>query len=382
MKKFDKTLFISYIDKMIDNVEKGPSGFWYDTEDCCGNPEIFDEIKKGIEKFKSVTLAHDICPWDRNVMYGRESGRVNSGCFHHCGLYDAKYLAPKILRSILKRFKERYLKGYYEGCNDFKLEKTLKALLKDSERKYIEKEKHLEPIRNREKRLKKAENAIKMLPNDNEWKEILGKYYGTNTILSDGLNFSRQFCKEIVGGENLTYDECLLIQWKSRKNKKHYAFEEMYYNGDWGSFKGKIDKISGGYICFNRIYIDGMRMDGIGFVNKEDHVWMEVKDFQGFKVGDCVEFYANINCYMKTSNGKSIDFGLENPTEIKKIDKYELPSDKQLFKQLASDIICENCLFTNHCDRMFCMKNQKKVNNLMDDMTNSLLNSKKQIGDN
>lgn len=40
MKTINKELFIKNIDIMINNSSKGASGFWYDTEDFCGNPEV------------------------------------------------------------------------------------------------------------------------------------------------------------------------------------------------------------------------------------------------------------------------------------------------------------------------------------------------------
>ena len=60
MKTINKELFIKNIDIMINNSSKGASGFWYDTEDFCGNPEVFIVIKKVLKEHNSVNLEHDI----------------------------------------------------------------------------------------------------------------------------------------------------------------------------------------------------------------------------------------------------------------------------------------------------------------------------------
>lgn len=368
MKQVNKELFIKNIDKMINNSDKGASGFWTDTEDCCGNPEIFSEIKNALKEHKSVYLEYDICPWNRDVMYGSKDGHIQSGCFHCCGLYDARYLSSKMLRDILLRFKKRYLSGEYDNHKDYKSSTPVKPLLTKTEEAHIEKEKHLEPIRERNKRLKRAENAVKMHPNNKHWKNMLGAFYETNTVTADGIVFSKNFAKGIVGGEKLTYDECLELQWKSVGKKEHTKFKELYINQDMPIFKGQIDKINNEYVCFNRIFIDYMRMDGIFNVGKEDHVWMDKRSFKKYNIGDCVEFYAEVYRYIKTSNGKILDYGLRNPKDIKKIDKYQLPSDKQLQEQIINDILCESCFLYDQCDRSYCIRNGKEKRDLKKSM--------------
>ena len=376
MKSINKELFIKNIDRMINNSDKGASGFWYDTEDCCGNPEVFSEIKQGIKNHRSVDLEHDVCMWNRDIMYGNKSGNIQSGCFHCCGLRDAKYLSSKMLKDVLLRFKRRYLSGEYEKHKDYDCKIELKPLLTDNESNYIKKQQHLEPIKEREKRLKQAEKAIRMNPNDEEWINMLGAYYGTNVVqmLYDGesIDFSKEFAKDIVGGENLTYDECLDLQWKTRHKKKHSGFQTLYYNIPLG-FKGQIERKSKGYICFKRIYIDGMYPDGGCFSNKEDHVWMDEKGFEKYNVDDCVEFFAEVYKYIKKSDGKFIDFGLRNPEGVTKIDKYKLPSNKEIASQYIDDIICESCYLHDQCNGSNCIRNSKERRKLKKSMLDVVL---------
>ena len=313
MKSINKELFIKNIDRMINNSNKGASGLWYDTEDCCGNPEVFSEIKQGIKNHRSVNLEHDVCMWNRDIMYGNKSGNIQSGCFHCCGLRDAKYLSSKMLKDVLLRFKRRYLSGEYEKHKDYNCTVELKPLLTESEYNYIRKQQHLEPIRERQRKLSRAKDALKYAPDDKKWKNLLGAFYETNTVTADGIDFSKSFYKGIVGAENISYDECLYLQYKTTKEKKHYAFQSLYYNGIPLTFKGQIERISKGHICFKRIYIEEMYWNSKCVVNKEDHVWMDEKGFEGYCIGNCFEFGAEVYKYIKKSDGKIIDFGLRNP---------------------------------------------------------------------
>ncbi len=377
MKTINKELFIKNIDIMINNSSKGASGFWYDTEDCCGNPEVFIAIKKGLKEHKSVNLEHDICPWNRDVMYGNKYGSIQSGCFHSCGLRDAKYLSPKLLKDILLRFKKRYLNGEYEIHKNHDCKVELRPLLTEGESNYIKKQQELEPIIERKKKQKAAEKAIKMNPDDESWINMLGAYYGTNIVLQaeendSGMDFSREFAKGIVGAENITYDECLDLQWKTRDKKKHSAFQALYYNIPLG-FKGQIERKSNGHICFKRIYIDAMYGDGVCYFDKEDHVWMDEKGFEKYNVDDYVEFFAEVYRYIKKSDGKIIDFGLRNPSGVTKIEKYKLPSDKALANQAINEIICETCYLREQCNGVICMRNPKEKRSLKKSMLDVVL---------
>lgn len=65
--------------------------------------------------------------------------------------------------------------------------------------------------------------------------------------------------------------------------------------------------------------------------------------------------------YVKTGNGKRIDFALRNPQRIKKIDSYELPTDDELMLQSIDAIICETCYLNEHCSGYCVLSKQKKV---------------------
>lgn len=191
-----------------------------------------------------------------------------------------------------------------------------------------------------------------------DFKELVKANYKSNVyvLVSGGaIQFGPDSMKEVIGAKNITYDEYIDIQIRSLGQYRS-SFEACYFNIPAG-FKGQIEKISKENICFQRIFVSGMYPDGLMFDGKEDHVWMKRSGFETFKVGDCVEFSAEIYRYLKTGNGKLIDYSLRNPTEIKKIATYELPSDDDLTRQAVEQIICETCFLSEHCNGVFCLCN-------------------------
>ena len=111
-----------------------------------------------------------------------------------------------------------------------------------------------------------------------------------------------------------------------------------------------------------------MFFDGGMFDGKEDHVWMDKKGFEEYQVGDSIEFFAEIYRYVKTGNGKQIDFGLRNPEGIRKILPYELPTDEELIEQSINMIICETCYLGEQCNRGVCLRPKKEINQLKQKM--------------
>lgn len=201
-----------------------------------------------------------------------------------------------------------------------------------------------------------------------EWNEFKKAHYGSKTCVMSSwgtIDFNPEKLKEIKGGEKLSYDEYLEIQRESAKECRHY-FEMCYYECALG-FRGQIEKKNDKNVCFKRIFVEGMYMDGECFDGKEDHVWIPIQGFEKFSIGDCVSFFAEIYLYLKTSNGKSIDYGLRNPKGIKKIEPYELPSDDELLLQSINSIICETCFYNEQCSG-YCLRNKKELSDLRRDM--------------
>ena len=187
-------------------------------------------------------------------------------------------------------------------------------------------------------------------------KEQNDSYYGMKTIVIDYdgvINYDPEELKRVVGAERISYDEFLEIQKRTAKDARS-SFAKCYHNVALG-FKGQIEKRNSKKICFKRIYVDGMNVDGTCFEGKEDHVWMDRKGFERYDIGDCLSFFAEVYCYIKTGDGKAIDYGLRNPEEIKKIDAYELSSDEDLLRQEMEQLACDNCYLNENCNKTYCM---------------------------
>ena len=193
-------------------------------------------------------------------------------------------------------------------------------------------------------------------------KALLVGHYGDDILVSDEfgiIDFSPTGKEGIVGGEKLTYDDYLDIQIRS-SGKQRTWFKMCYYNIP-GEFKGCIEKKTKKHACFKRIYVSGMYPDGDGFEGKEDHVWMDIQGFEDFKVGDGVSFSADVYRYIKTGNGKVLDYSLRNPQEIRQIGPYQLPNDDDLINQSIIEIICETCFFADHCNKTYCLRNTEEL---------------------
>ena len=357
--KARKESTIQMIDVMIQNVDKGPSGFWTDDFEGCGNPQIFPEFDEGLKLGKTVQKEHYLCPWNTAILYGSKHGNIQTGCYHSCSINDAKYLSKDLLVKVLRSFKKRILNGNLDNLN------SITPLLMKSDIEFIENQKLLEQQsmeRTRKKREKTIrEKAADLLVKYPEYAEMVIADYGEKIVqYTEGgcIDFDPDGLKEVVNGEKLTYNDYIDAQINSL-GKTHSGFQWCFYNHPLG-FKAQIEKVNSNFVCFQRIFIEGIYSDGICAMDKEQHIWMELKGFEGFKPGDCVEFFAEPYRYLKTGNGKQIDYGLRNPTGIKSIEKYELPLDQELMNQELESIICEACYLRVYCSGNYCVNSEVK----------------------
>ena len=99
---------------------------------------------------------------------------------------------------------------------------------------------------------------------------------------------------------------------------------------------------------------------------------MDQAGFEVFHVGDSVLFCAEVYRYIKTGNGKQIDYGLRNPTDIQEIEAYALPSDDELMMQAVRQIVCETCFLSEQCNHTFCLMDPKKRRALEREMLSAI----------
>lgn len=367
-KQTGKKAMIAALDAMIAHSDKGPSGFWVEDHEGCGNPAIFPEFEAGLKSGRLVQKEHYLCPWNTAVIYGDGHGNVHTGCYYSCSISKAKYLSEKELREVLIRFKTNLQNGCYDDPDKLSPLLTKKETELIEERIRIEQERQKQKSENERKdRLKKAAALVAKYPED---KEMFSMSYGENNVAftENGIIFfSPESKNDVVGAEKMTYDEYLEVQIRSL-GKYRVGFVKCYFNTPMG-FMGQVEKVTADYLCFKRIFISGMFADGEMFDGKEDHVWMDRTGLERFCVGDCLSFHAEIYRYVKTGNGKRIDFGLRNPAAVKRIEAYDLPSDEDLMRQKINWIRCENCLLSKQCNQTYCMKHhlkQKLQNDMLD----------------
>lgn len=363
-----KEATIKALEQMIRHADKGPSGFWTDAYEGCGNPEIFPEFEDGLKRGELVKKEHCLCPWNTAVMYGDGYGDINTGCYHSCSIGKARHLSVQQLKEVLARFKMRLENGDYDNPNH------LESLLTENENRQIEncilakqREREWDRESKRQKQLKRANALILKYPNK---KEILTTYYGEdNWVNEDGglIFFKPGSQKNVVGAEEMSYDEYLDVQFASLGHPYRSGFARGFFDNLF-NFKGQIEKVNAKYICFKRIFISGMYSNGEIYEDKEDHVWMDKSGFEKFGEGDNISFGAEVYRYVKTGNGKRIDYGLRNPVGIQQIGEYELPSNDELIQQEIRQIICETCFLNEQCNGNYCTVKSKEKNLLEQEM--------------
>ena len=196
---------------------------------------------------------------------------------------------------------------------------------------------------------------------DREWKEMKARYLHQNIVCQtdDGtIDFSYESYEKIeFNGVRVSYDEYLDIQRLSGGVERGY-FAMCYYNsGGSADCKGQIEGFNEAknQVVFKRIFVSGMYSDGSFFDGKEDHVWMSRNGFEQYKVGDSISFSAEVYRYLKTRNGKQLDFGIRSPRYVEKIEPYTLPADDELLMQEIDKLVCETCMYYEHCYLDFCI---------------------------
>ncbi|MBO4935015.1 MAG: hypothetical protein J5441_07635 [Clostridia bacterium] len=321
---------VGAIDVMISNADKGPSGFWVDGREGCGNPRVFPEFVEGIEKGKLIQKEHAICPWNTAVMYGSDCGNINTGCCHSCSIGDAVFLSKEMLQNVLERYKRKLQDGEYENPE------SIEPLLSEEEKTFIEKAKEKkkkhDAMLNRKKeqyRLKKAAGLLEKYKKDDLYEDLKGlvaAHYGKNVVVQTEkglLDFSRKgFNRVETHKVPFTYDDYLDLQIQSLYNgEKRVSLEAGYHNVPL-EFRGEValKSTKKQKVLLKDIVCVNMYYDGLLFSGKEEHVWVDLDGFDVFDVGDKVAFYAEIYYYLKTGNGKKLNYGLKSIQGIKRVD--------------------------------------------------------------
>ena len=374
-----KSETIHMVDIMIRNADKGPSGFWVEDHEGCGNPHIFPEFDEGLKTGRLVQKHNYLCPWNTAVLYGDGHGNIHNGCYYSCSFKDAQYLSTDMLKAVLSRFRKGLQNGQFDNIDH------LTPLLTTSEQKYIQKQKVIEERKHIQtckaectSKRKRASAIMKKYRDDPDLQSFLAANYGDKIIAmteQGTVDFNPNGMLDIESKHEISYDEYLDLQIQSW-GKQRTWFAMCYYNLP-SQFMGKIEKKTGRKICFHRIFVTGMYPDDCSFFDgKEDHVWMDAAGFEEYNEGDSVSFFAEIYRYIKTGNGKVLDYSLRNPANIERIDSYKLPSDNEIIRQSVNQIICDTCYLSERCNRMYCLRDSSETKSLRSQMFDMIKGSK------
>ena len=205
--KQTKKATVDAINVMIRHADKGPSGFWVEDHEGCGNPAVFPEFEEGLKRGRLVQKEHYFCPWNTAIMYGDGHGNINTGCYHSCSISKARYLTTEELKEVLVRFKTRMENGDYD-CVDH-----LSPLLTKAESSHIEDrilaEQHECERCERQKRQDRLKKAAALIAKYPDKKSLLAINYGEDTCVDeeDGLVFfNPDSRKDVVGAEKMSKD--------------------------------------------------------------------------------------------------------------------------------------------------------------------------------
>jgi hypothetical protein len=134
---------------------------------------------------------------------------------------------------------------------------------------------------------------------------------------------------------------------------------------NFGVYFAKVVSIDENQAVLKNVVVDGIRHDGIGFMGSEDHVnIINKKDIKTLKEknlhpGHKICFMAQSYEY-KRKDG-SVDFSLCDISDIEIVDDYDIPTKEELIDEQIKNLVCEVCIFNEHCYCGMCVANPDEV---------------------
>ena len=280
------------------------------------------------------------CPFDKELIHGTTKPPKDCGCYYRCGV---SYLnnTPELKVDYLDRYLNLLEKDYYRRSKFLNLNK-LKPLLTPKEEDFIETineeiQKELEEKMNREYNLK-----FKSL---NELKENMIVIHGSNKY---------------------TLPQELLDELYEIIDSNSTIFYEAFDNKIeiWDDYNHVIEKECTTSNCSISIslYYDYLS-ECKSFAFAIDNYPLEVNSFEADEKLE--KFYEKWKDFKKLNR-----------------DKYNEPYKKTMQEQdedyldFVSNLECEICIFSNHCNGLFCLK--PKEDNVSLSLRESLENMKKE----
>lgn len=206
------------------------------------------------------------------------------------------------------------------------------------------------------------------------WEEFKDENRGREyLVLSEygPIRFSRDGMKDVVGGENLTFEEYLDAQKPTSKTRT--GLQSAYYQCPECDFMGIISRKNSRKVLFKRLYISGFDSYMENFSSTEKNVWVDVRKFRDFNVGDAVSFTGTIYQYLFTNGKQQINYAVKKPDNVVKVNEKDIPSDRDVMEDSLRALVCDTCMLQEHCNGFCLMENKRKelVGAMMEAVDNS-----------
>ena len=172
--------------------------------------------------------------------------------------------------------------------------------------------------------------------------------------------------------ENLDWgkEEHVWIRKKDFIETENLTTQELIKNlNSFGEEKAKSDvedyfKFFNRYCCSEDI---NKILTPLGINHVDMYNWVENIHINAIKEGDYVSFDADIVPYQR--NDETKDLGLKNIRFIRRTnkDEYNIPTDDELIEQEIRNLVCETCVWRDHCDpAKTCVRDQDEIQSTID----------------
>lgn len=134
---------------------------------------------------------------------------------------------------------------------------------------------------------------------------------------------------------------------------------------NFGRYFATVASIDDSHVVLKKVVVDGIRHDGIGFMGSEDHVNIfDAKDIKtlmekDLHPGDKICFAAQTKEYERKDG--SVDFSFCDISDVEVVDNYDIPTKEELIDEQIRNLVCEVCIFNEHCYCRMCVANDDEA---------------------
>ena len=210
---------------------------------------------------------------------------------------------------------------------------------------------------------------------DADWLELKKDYYGVDTLVffrNGEIDFSKDGMKSFDSlPAGLTYDDYLDAQFHSIEGEdgRGRCLSRAFFSHALLKAEGKVSVVKKGKALFKKLFITIDNAEGGAASGAEPHIWVSrscIDDEDDLKVFDSLErdnhvsFTANVYRYFR--NRKSIDFGLTDMKDFKKVSDHYIPEQTETLFSQAHKFVCDTCTFKEKCvGLMTCLMPKEEV---------------------